>query len=303
MIFDSLRHIKRVRKGYRRFIKNCEYFPNLSNPKTMNEKLLVRKLYPDNELFSICADKLLVRDYVSKKIGDQYLIPLLKVFQKPDDIDFSKLPNSYVVKAAHGSGWNKIVRNSRNEDMAELKKMICYWLKANYTRDKNGELHYEKIKHRVLVEKLLLDDKKNIPSDYKLHCFALENEARVIVQVDESRFSDHRRFFFSEEWERLPFSWGYSDKNKPNPDKPESLSSLLHIAKILAEPFDYVRVDLYSIGGKIYFGELTFVHESAGKGFSSKKWDFELGDLWKMKVSNDLIKRVRHDKKWLVGIK
>ncbi len=297
-MLSALHQLKRVRKGVRRFVRSCGYYPNLLEPRSINEKLLVRKLYPQNPLFTTYADKLAVRTFVAEKIGSQYLIPLCRVFSSASQVDLSELPDSYIVKATHGSGWSRVVHSATTENRVALTQQIARWLQSNYTRDNNGELHYENIAPRVIVEQLLTTADGGIPADYKFHCFAANGGVRAVVQVDQDRFTRHARFFFSEKWRRLPFSWGCSDNALPAPDKPENLAELLFVAKTLADPFDYVRVDLYSVDATAYFGELTFVHGSAGELFSPLEWDFNLGELWEMEISRPLSARIKRDQAW-----
>ena len=270
---DKTYIIKRYRKVFHKD-------PNLDKPVTMNEYLTWRKLYDRDPLLPRCTNKYLVRAYVKEKIGDQYLVPLLAIAERVDKINFDTLPNRFVIKINHGSGQNIIVKNKTYENLDEIKVRLHYWIKRNHYYN-NREWQYKEIKPMIVVEKLLLDEQGAIPKDYKLHVFGGKVE---MIQIDTDRFEAHKRIFYSPTWEELLFNWVPVDaynrpkypKAAPQP-KPDALDTMINLAEKLAEDFPYVRVDFYYIGGKIYFGELTFTHENGLAKFFPDEYDTYYG--------------------------
>lgn len=246
---------------------------DLKNPVSFNEKLTVLKLNPLNKSLSVYADKISVRDYVKKKIGDDYLIPLIKVYTNAHEIDFDKLPESFVLKTNHGSGWNIICENKKSLDYNYARKKLDKWLKYNafyLTR----EYQYKPIIPAIICEEFI---GKNI-YDYKFFCF---NGEPQIVQVDIDRFTDHKRVFFDMNWEKKNFSIRYSISEKLI-NKPDKFDEMKDISRKLSAPFKFVRVDLYYHNSQVYFGELTFFPGGGNEPFNPVEYDYEIGRLLKI---------------------
>lgn len=244
---------------------------------TFNQKIQYRKLYPQNELYSNCTDKYLVREYVKGKIGEKYLTKLYLVTDKLTKEQWEKLPNSFVIKANHDSGTVKIIRDkSEITNPMEIIKEMNLSLKINFGWYKL-EKHYIPIKPRLIVEELLTNENGEILKDYKFHIF----KDKIIIQVDADRFIEHKRNFYDENMNRLNFQITSSFKNFDEEIKINDLDEMKNIAKKLASDFDYVRVDLYEIEGRIYFGELTFTHGGGLEDIKPLEWDYKLGEYWK----------------------
>lgn len=263
------------------YIKTRYYFYigkklNLKDPKTFNEKLQWLKLYYyDSELKKL-VDKYEVRKIIEKKIGNEYLIPLLGgPWEKFEDIDFSDLPDSFVLKTTHDSGGVVICRDKETFEMSKAKEKINEHLKRKFFW-LGREWTYKNIQPRIIAEKFMLDETGVELKDYKIFCF---NGVPKVIQVDIGRFSDHRRNFYSTEWDYLGFTTNIH-KNDPNIHikKPEKLTKMLDIAMELSKDIPHVRVDLYYTADKIYFGEMTFFHGSGFEKFSPDKWDLILGE-------------------------
>lgn len=248
---------------------------NLKNPQTLNEKIQWKKIYDRRPVYTLCADKYEVRNYVKERIGEKYLIPLLFYTNNPNKIDFDKIPLPFIIKANHGSGWIFIIKNKKEINKKEIIERCKKWLESNIYFI-GREWQYKNIKPKILIEKLLLDEEGQIPKDYKFHCFNGEVE---FIQVDTDRFENHKRGFFDINWRLLPFTWSPKKNNRPkyelNKDinKPKKLREMVEIATTLSKNFDYVRVDLYFVNNKIYFGELTFSHEDGFAPFFPEKYD------------------------------
>lgn len=260
-----------------KFKKNLDYELNLKNPKTINEKLQWLKLNDRRDLLTQCTDKYQVRSYIIKKIGKEYLIPLLYETKKPKDINKKNIvENQFVVKVNHDSGGVFIVKDNSLLDWKKLQKDLSLLLLKNYYYH-SREWQYKNIEPRIIVEKLLLDENKQVPKDYKLHCF---NGRVNIIQVDMDRDTNHRRNLYDTDWNLIECDWKY--KRGQNQKKPSMINEMVHISEKLAKDFTYVRVDLYLIEKKIYFGELTFSSGSGWERFTPEKYDNEFGHLLKL---------------------
>lgn len=236
---------------------------NMNNPTTLNEKLQWLKFNYRFPLQSIVSDKLLVREYVKDKIGEKYLIPLIGSWKKYDDIDFSLLPEKFVLKCNHDSGGLVVCNDKEKLNHIEAKRKIEKSLNSNFYYI-GREYQYRNIKPMILCEKFISDN-GNVPMDYKIYCF---NGVPDVILVCKDRFSKntHRAsyYFFDHEWNFLPLNKG--DDNIRNVDlpKPKNLDEMIEIAKKLSKDFVFARIDLYNVDGKIYFGEITL---SPNSGF------------------------------------
>lgn len=252
-------------------LKRPFYILHYSRPKSFNEKINYIKFYRKNSIAPIVADKILVREFVKKKIGAQYLIPIISIFENPFQIDFSILPNQFVMKLNNGSGYNLICDDINRINKNELiRNFSNAFNKDMYVMSR--EWHYSKITPKIIVEELLGFD----ILDFKFFCF--KNRGPVIIQVDYDRFSNHRRDFFNLNWERLPYKLRYENSTHPC-TRPEKLEEMLRIASLLSQDFIFSRVDLYHCNGKIYFGEIT-IHPGGGvEPFDSYKSDYDIGQF------------------------
>lgn len=262
--------------------------PDLKNPRTLNEKIIWLKLNNRNPMTTICSDKFLVRDYISKKIGSQYLVPLYYQTQIAENIIPEKFPNTpFIIKTNHDSGGVYIIKDKSHQDWVKIRAELKKRLKKNYYTT-SKEWQYKNIKPCIIVEKLLLDNNQNIPFDYKLHCF---NGKVNMIQVDHGRGTEnHYRNWYSPKWEREPYRWSSYKPNGKVTDpsdwdikKPNTLKEMISLSEILAKDFDYVRVDWYDVNNKVYFGELTFHHDGGYRPILPGDWDKKLGDMLTIK--------------------
>lgn len=270
--------------GYRaekkNFLKAKGYYPNLEKPLSFSEKIIWKKINDRNPLLPVTADKYGVRFYLEEILGTQtaaeILIPLLHVTAKPDTIPFDRLPTSYIVKANHGSGWNLIVENN-NKSKAEILAHCRLWLTTPYGLRKN-EWAYLNIKRKIVIEELLRDEEGKSPKDFRFYMF--HGQCRYI-RVSIDRFGIPANSSFTPDWTFLPMARNLK-KQGPTLVKPKNYESMLSLAEKLSQPFDFVRVDLYNINGKIYFGELTHYPRS-GQTDIPESFDSELGQYWNLK--------------------
>ena len=246
---------------------------DLDNPKTYNEKIQWLKLYDSTPLKTRLADKYLVRDWVKKKIGGEYLIPLLGVWDSFDEIDFDKLPDQFVLKANHGSGWNIIVKDKSTFDIEEARKKFDLWMHTNFAFRWGLEFHYMNIPPKIIAEKYMENLDQLI--DYKVWCS--DGKARF-VWVDTDRFTAHKRTLFSLNWEKLPITMGdHYQIDTRDIAKPVNLDKMIQFAELMCKDFCQVRVDFYEVDDKLYFGEMTFTSTSGTDRTNPRSFEYEMG--------------------------
>jgi len=246
---------------------------NLKDLRTFNEKLQWIKLNERDPRLTIMADKYRARSFVSDKIGEKYLIPLIGVYDDFDDINIEDLPEQFVVKCNHDSGSVIIVKNKEKMDVAAVRKKLRRAMRRNYYWS-TREWAYKGIEPKIIVEKYLEDESREELKDYKIFCF--EGEPKFF-QVDFNRFTDHKRNFYSLNWEYMELESEFpTDPNYYIP-VPEKLKEMLSIAEVLSEGTHHLRVDLYWDGSDIYFGELTLYHGSGLKAFYPEEMNRVMG--------------------------
>ncbi len=258
------------------YIYRTKEIPHLKNPQNFNEKMTNLKLsYKDDKLVSRCADKYEVRDYVKSKGLENILNELYFVCNTPEEIDFEKLPNKFVLKCTHGSGYNIVCKNKTNIDINDTKKKLKKWLKERYGLA-TTELQYLKIKPKIICEKYLCDENDRLPIDYKFYCIAGKVEGVLVCTERDLETHTKKVNFFDLQWKELPYI-KEKDRSKTKVKKPENFELMVEYAKKLSKDFKFVRVDLYNDNGKIIFGELTFTPDCCCVLFHSKQGNIELG--------------------------
>ena len=255
---------------------------DLNNTRTFAEKLYWLKIFDATPIKSRLADKYLVRSWVAEKIGDEYLIPLLGVWDDFDDINFDDLPDQFVLKCNHGSAMNIICRDKKTFDMQNAREKLNAWLAFDFATW-FLELHYSRIDRKIIAEKFLSDGTASDINDYKFWCF----DGRVeYVQVDRNRSTDHVQKFYSVDWEPLDMIISGHKLDTAVSEKPPMLEKMLKIAETLSVGFGIVRVDLYCLGDKIYFGEMTFTPLAGYIQWKPQEVDHLIGNLVKLKPDN-----------------
>lgn len=271
---------------YNRFRIKLRYFRKMGkwldfdNPVTFNEKLQWLKAYDHKPLYTSFADKLAVKDIIADKIGDEYIIPTLAVYERSEDIDWNTLPERFVLKCTHDSG-TVIVCKDRNQfnKKAALKKLNKR-LKRNYYSH-TREWPYKDIKPRIIAETYIEDTQGSGElKDYKFFCF---NGKVKCFKVDFDRFTDHRANYYDRDGALLPFGEAVCPPDHNRTDSlPANLEQMIFLAEKLAENIPFLRVDFYNSNGSIYFGELTFFPASGVGRFVPDKWDEILGGWIKL---------------------
>jgi len=243
-------------------------------PYTFSGKIMRLKLFGRKPRHTQWADKLAVRDYVKTKVGEQYLSKLLWSGVNLSEAFSQALPTRFVIKANHGSGMNLFVKDKGNFDWTEAGKITQGWLKRDFSVG-NGEWQYRWITPRLFIEEFMETSSGDVPIDYKFFCF----HGRVeFVQVDFDRFTGHTRGIFDRDFKPLPFGILY-EVNNQDKSPPACFAEMLKLAEILADGEPFVRVDLYEIGGRPLFGELTLHPGSGGEKFNPPEWDAKIGAL------------------------
>lgn len=257
------------------------------NPQTLNEKIQWLKVYGDTSLWVKCADKYLVREYVKECGLSDLLVPLYGVYKSADDIDFSALPSSFVLKANNGSGDSIIVRDKTQIDEQKIKGQLQKDLNRKFGLY-TAEYHYLKISPRLVAEKLLVDEVRPNESliDYKLWCF--NGEPYVCFVVSNRTKEYFHMSLYDLEWSAIKGKLVYSSHCKEEMcaiPKPKTWHKMLEAARILSKGIPQVRVDFYEIQGELYFGEMTFT--SAGGFMRYFTHDFLLEMGGKVDLSNE----------------
>lgn len=263
-----------------KFFKFFGHFVDFKNPKTYNEKLQWLKIYNRDPLYNTFVDKYLVKEYVAKKIGEQYIIPLLGKWNSFDEIDFDKLPDQFVLKCNHDCGGIVICRDKSSFDKVAAKKKLEEHLKDNYYWQ-HREWPYKDVKPCIFAEKYMVDESGYELKDYKWFCFDGEPKALYIAQDRENENEDTKFDFYDMAFNHLPIKNGHPNANAIT-EKPEGFEEMYNLAQVLSKGIPHVRVDFYNINGKIYFGELTLFHMSGFVKFEPKEWDKIFGDWIKL---------------------
>lgn len=277
----------------------CEWYErimgeklNLKSPQTYNEKIQWLKLYDSTPLKTQLADKYLVRDYVKEKIGEEYLIPLLGVYDSFDEIDFDALPNSFVLKANHGCGWNIIVKDKNSFDKVDAKQKFDAWMNTNFAFSNGFELHYYNIKPKIIAEEYLENGNDDL-YDYKVFCF--DGKAESVMFLSERKIG-LKMAFYDKEWHKLPFVYSYP-RNEDEICRPNNLEHILGLAEKLSHGFAHVRVDFYVLNdGRIKFGEMTFTSASGISKWNPPEQDRIYGELIKLPKKSPLPTKKRSKK-------
>jgi hypothetical protein len=250
-------------------------YPRLLRPRTLNEKILRRKVFDRRSLFTTFADKYAVRPFVADRLGSGILPRLYCVTTDPATIPFDSLPQKFVIKPTHGSGWLRVVQDKDAIDRQELIQTCTRWLESSYYEFLRERL-YKDVPRRILIEEFIDDGSGETPTDYKFFTF----QGTVhLIQIDTSRFSGHRRSLYDPQWRDTGARLKYDRIGIPLP-RPENLDLMLQTAAMLGRDLDFVRVDLYDAGRQIYFGEMTPTPGCGALRFEPELMDYKLGTLW-----------------------
>ena len=252
---------------------------DLENPKTFNEKLQWLKLYNRKPEYTMMVDKYKVREYIAQTLREEYLIPLLGVWDDPDEIDFDALPDQFVLKCNHNSGLGMCICKDKSKlDIPKVKAELRKGLKQDYYLT-GREWPYKDVPRKIIAEKYMVDDSNcGELTDYKFFCF---NGVPKFMYISNDNSENATTDFFDMEFNRLDMRMKDPNSNVI-PPKPHLFNEMKAIAEKLSQGIPFVRVDLYVIGGSIYFGELTFFHNAGFCSIHPEHWEKTLGDWIKL---------------------
>ena len=257
----------------KRFKLHMGYELNLDNPQTFSEKLQWLKLYNRKPEYTQMVDKYEAKKYVANLIGEEYIIPTLGVWDRVEDIDWDTLPNQFVLKCTHDSGGLVICKDKSTLDIKQAVKKLKKSMKRDYFYE-NREWPYKNVKKRIIAEQYVADHNGEL-NDYKFFCF--NGKPKVMLIATERNSTTGVCFdYFDMDFNHLPFEQGGPNSNKKI-EKPHCMDNMAHIASVLSQGIPHIRVDLYNIDGRVYFGELTFFDSSGTASFKPEKWDYTFG--------------------------
>ena len=250
---------------------------DLDNPKTFNEKLQWLKLYDRKPEYNIYVDKYRVRDYIANILGEEYLIPLIGVWDNPDDIDFDKLPDRFVLKCNHNSGLGMCICKDKSKlDINRVKSELRKGLSQDYYLY-GREWPYKDVPRKIIAEEYIAHSNGEEIKDYKLWCFS--GKVKVILTCSE-RFSKTglKENFYTPQWELLDLKRPKHSNTDHAIPMPININKMIDCAELLSAGHKFLRVDFYEVDGRIYFGELTFFPASGFEKFEPREWDDKLGE-------------------------
>ena len=255
---------------------------NLIQPRTYNEKLQWLKLNNIHPEYAQLVDKIEAKVYVEQKIGTKYIIPTLGIWENVEKIDWDNLPEKFVIKCTNDSGGVVICNDKSKLDISKAKaKLINSWGKNYFNRNK--EYPYRYLTPRIIAEKYMEDESGFELKDYKFFCF--DGEPQFLFVATGRQQNDTRFDFFDLKWNHLPVLNGHPNADYPI-EMPKNFAEMIDIARKLSQGLIHVRVDLYNVNGKIYFGELTFFHWSGLTPFEPMEWDYKFGEYLKLPVKH-----------------
>lgn len=258
------------------FEEKVGYKPDFEHPRSMNEKIFWFKLNYHNPLVTTCCDKFAVKDYVTQKLGAEYVIPTVQSWKSAEDIDFSQLPDQFVLKVNWSSGYNIIVKDKSQLNWEEARAKIAYWMQPqqnSYYQTFNWG--YKNMEPVVYAEQYMEQIEGQL-YDYKFYC--CNGKAKFLfIATDRHKSGKLTYNFFDMDFNRLPFTYG-GRGHEEHLKKPVHFEEMVRCAEILAEPFPFVRVDFYEVGNTIYVGEMTFYSGGGILPFDPVEWDYKLGE-------------------------
>lgn len=260
-----------------KFIKEHGYYPRFKKPRSFSEKIWHRMLFDRSPIWTKTSDKLKARELVKEKFGENFLPAILWQGERPEEMPLAELPDRFVIKTNHGAGYNIIVTDKKNLDPNRVLTRINDWLNQNFTYETflGMAWAYKNIYPMVYVESFLGQAEKP-PLDYKFFCFSGRVE---YLQISFDRFGNASERILDRHFNVLDVYNGVRLYDGPI-KRPENYDEMIRVAETLSAGFDFIRVDLYNVNGKIYFGELTCYPAGGLAAFVPRKWDFIFGEKW-----------------------
>lgn len=263
------------------------YKLNWDKPSTYNEKLQWLKLHDHNPLYTVLVDKVKVKRFIADKIGEEYIIPSIGVWNCAEDIDFSVLPQSFVLKCNHNSGEGMCICNNKDEiNIEKVKRGLAKGLKSDYYLY-SREWPYKNVPHQILAEKFMSNNDGKALNDYKVMCF---NGVVKLIELHQNRFTaEHTQDFYDREWKKTNITQGnsYFEASPQAVDKPACYDKMIEYSEMLTKGMPHCRVDWYVINGHLYFGEMTFFDGSGFEKFDKKEDDLLMGSWIDLSLAYD----------------
>lgn len=282
LVLPKARVVREVLGGV--FQEHLGYPLNLDAPQTFSEKLQWRKVHDRRAILPVVVDKYRARDYVSDRVGTEYLIPLLHVSDQPAAIPWDELPVPFIIKPNNGSGSKFIVRNLAAIDRQGVVAALSRSMQEIYGLSML-EWAYSRVPPRIVIEQLLLDQQGLLPKDFKFHVFGGRVE---FLHVDQDREVEMRTVTYDRNWQPLSLIQRGIKAGIPT-RPPAQAAEMIALAERLAADLDYARVDLYNLDGRIYFGEITLYPDSGLRPFEPGDWDRRWGALWTLPPRMSLV--------------
>lgn len=257
---------------------------NLEIPDKFNDKLQWLKINWHDPVATKCADKYEVRKIVEEKIGGEYLNELIGVYESVGEIDIDKLPDKFVLKGTHGSGYNIICKDKYSMDWNEEFRKMRRWLRKNYYLYKRESV-YKNIKPRIICEKFLVQNDGDELRDYRFFCFNGEPKF-ITVDFSITDKKKTRRNLYDLNWNVMDAEISYPKETNIKVSKPEKLEEMIELSKKLSSGFPHARVDFYYIDNKIIFGEITFFHQSGMGKINPEEFELEMGNWLELPINN-----------------
>lgn len=252
---------------------------NWNNPKSFSEKLQWMKVYDHNPLYTKLVDKYEMKEYVDQMIGPGHTVPTLGIWESVNEVDFSKLPERFVIKGTHDSGSVIICKDRSTFDEKRTRTKLQNSLDTNLYY-LSREWPYKHVPHRIIAEEYMESKDKSTLTEYKLFCF--DGEVKMVLVCKGLAHSNQRTNDFCDlNLDRYPFTSLFPN-SQGDLKKPEQYDELLQYASVLSKGLPEVRVDAYVFDDKIYFGELTFFHNSGIRRFEPDEWDYKIGEWVKL---------------------
>ena len=269
------------------------YTPDFAHPKSFNEKISWLLLYYHDPLMSVCADKYAVREYITRKIGEQYLVNLLNVYDRVEDIDLAALPDRFALKVNWGSGQNVICHDKAKLNWAEAQEKLRIWMQPESNHYLRGfECVYKNIRPRIVCEEYTDAVNDGDLRDYKLVC--CNGQAKYLYVIMDRNIGE-RINCYDLQWNLLPFTFHYP--NSPTVvERPAHLDEMIRLAEILAKPFPFVRIDFYLLGQQLKIGEVTFFPTAGCNIITPVEWDYKLGAMLELPKKKRVHKYAYSDK-------
>lgn len=269
----------------RRFRRKVGYAGDFERPQGYEEKVQFRKLYGNHQRYALLADKYRVRQYVAQRVGSQYLVPLLGVFDRLTPEVFDDLPERFIIKANHGCKWHRIVWNKADLDVPSAVRYFNRLMHNRYGR-KSGEYHYRFIEPKILIETLLVDGNDS-PADYNLFCYHDDQGFDYAITIATPRAE--KIVHFDKNWNL--WEGEFTAEQTAKFVNPKNFDEMVWVAESLSGGFDFLRIDLYNLDGRIYFGEATCTPAGGFTRVDNPLRARMRTQMWKLDVDNDRLYR------------